>query len=1125
MNTNRLSALRRAAVLACALFQVYPATAAELAAGGYHTLFIEDGQVMGVGDGTYGQLGTTPDGSPATVAGLASMTEVAAGGFTTLALKSDGTVWYLGETTVQHTTTNGTPNPVSSPIQIQGLSGIDAIAAGHRHFLALDRDTGQLFAWGHNGSGQLGNGLLQDIETPVSVLGGVETMSAGEAFSIAVKTDGTVWSWGANHHGQLGLGDTSDRVVPTQMPGITSAAEVAAGGTHTLIRLDDGSVLATGANSFGQLGRGTTTSSSTPAPVPGLTSIGRLSAGFHHSAALTTSGNVFLWGRNFEGQCGGGPTAPVTYTSPISISALPGPVSAVVCGYQFTVFTFTDADLWGCGSNSDGQLDGVTVADQSSSPKILTPQSLPIGPDIYPPTPNPSSFLMPPAAFDGTSIMMTANTAADPSGPVQYFFENTSGGGNDSGWQSSSFYQDSGLTPGASCGYRVKARDPLYNETDWSPVAHTTAAPDTAAPAPNPMSFTSPPAILGGSSITMTASTASDPTGVEYYFENTAGGGNDSGWQQSPSYTDTGVAPGIAYSYRVRARDKSANQNMTAFSAEASAIIPIGGVLLETDFTGRTVNGKTAGNIPWSSTGFQSPGDLTFVPGGGAPTNTSLFDGSNAQGYFAPDINIGTEGPWSVTVPLSLTTRRIRISNIVIGWRHFGNTGSFQTQARSANWTASIIGSDSDLFDSATVSNVSGISGITTLAFDTPLVIDDTETYLLRIDVEGYDTTGNNAGLDSIAINGEIIPVAEEIPNLLAHYAFDTSNGTTTPDSAPGSSAFATLNNLVINTTSGMPKAGPGALEMNGAGTGAITSNSFSWSASDIRSISFWWRAKTPNADTIQGTYISMGGSGTSNYGRFDLRENEVPNSSTLRLETQGGSISPSPAIDDGTWHFITVIVPNETSTLGEVRGYLDGDTGTDLFAGNTSTTHINTITSALVFGGSVLGGRVPNGYLDDFQMYGGALTATQIQFLYQNPGLVLGEDPDSFSSWTASFNLPANQRGFNDDPDGDGLASGVEAWFGTHPGEFSPGLDMIQSDGITTTFQHPLNPDPPSGITGTYNWSPDLIDWYPTGSGPPGGPFLTITRQVSGGVATVSVTSSQVAERVFLRVRVIEDP
>jgi methionine-rich copper-binding protein CopC len=95
--------------------------------------------------------------------------------------------------------------------------------------------------------------------------------------------------------------------------------------------------------------------------------------------------------------------------------------------------------------------------------------------------------------------------------------------------------------------------------------------PDTTQPSPDPMGFATPPAALGQTSITMTATTASDPSDVEYFFECTAGGGHSSDWQDSPTYTDTGLTAGTQYSYRVRARDKSAAQTATGWSAEASA--------------------------------------------------------------------------------------------------------------------------------------------------------------------------------------------------------------------------------------------------------------------------------------------------------------------------------------------------------------------------------------------------------------------------------------------------------------------------------------------------------------------------------------------------------------------------
>jgi lysophospholipase L1-like esterase len=103
---------------------------------------------------------------------------------------------------------------------------------------------------------------------------------------------------------------------------------------------------------------------------------------------------------------------------------------------------------------------------------------------------------------------------------------------------------------------------------------------DLDPPTPDPMTWASPPAAISPTSIVMTATTATDPSGCEYYFEETSGnpGADDSGWQDSPTYVDTGLEPDLEYSYICRTRDKSPNQNETESSIEQSAITPLEGV-------------------------------------------------------------------------------------------------------------------------------------------------------------------------------------------------------------------------------------------------------------------------------------------------------------------------------------------------------------------------------------------------------------------------------------------------------------------------------------------------------------------------------------------------------------------
>ncbi len=86
------------------------------------------------------------------------------------------------------------------------------------HFSAAITSAGDLYCWGYNGYGQVGNGTTDDQSTPVKVLDQVSTVSVyGYVTMAAIKSNGDLYCWGYNGHGQVGNGTTTDQSTPTKI--------------------------------------------------------------------------------------------------------------------------------------------------------------------------------------------------------------------------------------------------------------------------------------------------------------------------------------------------------------------------------------------------------------------------------------------------------------------------------------------------------------------------------------------------------------------------------------------------------------------------------------------------------------------------------------------------------------------------------------------------------------------------------------------------------------------------------------------------------------------------------------------------------------------------------------------
>jgi len=264
--------------------------------------------------------------------GLTGWKMAAAGAYHSLAIGSDGNLYTcgnggqgqlgLGDFNGRNTFTKVTPPT--------GVTGWVNVAAGQAHSMAIG-DDGNLYTFGSNGAGRLGIGSTTKENTPqlVPLPDGVTqwTEIAAEAFaSLALGNDGNLYAFGHNGQGELGVNSTANQLSPTQVvkpSGVTKWTAVAGGAFHALAIGDDGNLYAWGMNSTGQLGIGTTENDSIPVMVPmpeGVTGWTAIAAGNGHSLAIGDDGNLYTWGLNDFGELG---TGDITeYDSPTKITSV-----------------------------------------------------------------------------------------------------------------------------------------------------------------------------------------------------------------------------------------------------------------------------------------------------------------------------------------------------------------------------------------------------------------------------------------------------------------------------------------------------------------------------------------------------------------------------------------------------------------------------------------------------------------------------------------------------------------------------------------------------------------------------------------------------------------------------------
>ena len=356
------------------------AAAPAIATGGAYTINLKnDGSLWAWGFNDYGQLGggTVVDRlSPVQIGTDTNWAKIAAaqGGYHTLALKSDGTLWAWGRND-EGELGDGTYVDRRSPVQIGSDTDWAKISAGAYHTMALKND-GTLWAWGSNDYGQLGDGTYVDRRSPVQV--GSDTdwtkIAAGGFHTMALKNDGSLWAWGRNDYGQLGDGTYVDRRSPVQIGSDTDWTKISADGFHTMALKSGGTLWAWGANDYGQLGDGTFVDRRSPVQIGSDTDWAKISAGGFHTIAVKSGGTLWAWGRNDYGELGDGTF--VDRRSPVQIGSDTNWYQ-IATGYLYTMALKNDNTLWAWGSNDYGQLGDGTFVNRWSPVQIGADSSTP----------------------------------------------------------------------------------------------------------------------------------------------------------------------------------------------------------------------------------------------------------------------------------------------------------------------------------------------------------------------------------------------------------------------------------------------------------------------------------------------------------------------------------------------------------------------------------------------------------------------------------------------------------------------------------------------------------------------------------------------------------------------------
>lgn len=336
---------------------VAPDTLQKIAAGPNHTCGISNlGKLFCWGTDANGNLGNggpnTDESSPVPTDPANTYSQVSVNNHSTCGIRTDQTLWCWG---ANNNGMLGLGDTTSRIVPTLVGNNFAKVSVGISSTCAINT-SGNLFCWGNQADGRLGNGVSSGnalTPQPIAIGGPVSDVSTGFDHACAVRTDGQLFCWGRNVLGQVGDGFTITRLSPVPVSLVNPAIQVSAGTSYTCAVLSTNKAYCWGNGSFGNLGQGATTNSSLPIGAHPTFDFTSIQAGKQTTCAVSASdGRLKCWGSGAFGLLGDGVIRPTSFI-PVDVR-LPS-TSTAFSSKDYTACAVSGGNGFCWGYNNLGQ--------------------------------------------------------------------------------------------------------------------------------------------------------------------------------------------------------------------------------------------------------------------------------------------------------------------------------------------------------------------------------------------------------------------------------------------------------------------------------------------------------------------------------------------------------------------------------------------------------------------------------------------------------------------------------------------------------------------------------------------------------------------------------------------------